>query len=57
MSEPILVPTTGGTIDKQYFDALSRYQITDTTVAKLLAVARVIQPHQVEEVLRRIALT
>ena len=32
MSEPILVLTTGGTIDKQYFDALSRYQITDTTV-------------------------
>lgn len=44
MSEPILVLTTGGTIDKQYFDALSQYQITDTMVTKLLSVARVTQP-------------
>ena len=53
MSETVLVLTTGGTIDKQYFDSLSRYQITDTTVTKLLAVARVTHPHQVEEVLRK----
>jgi L-asparaginase len=32
MSDPILVLTTGGTIDKQYFDALSQYQIADTMV-------------------------
>jgi L-asparaginase len=52
----ILVLTTGGTIDKQYFDALSRYQITDTIVANLLTVARVTHPHEVQEVLRKDSL-
>jgi L-asparaginase len=56
MIEPILVLTTGGTIDKQYFDALSRYQITDTIVTKLLEIARVTHPHQVEELLRKDSL-
>jgi L-asparaginase len=51
--EPILVLTTGGTIDKQYFDALSKYQITDSIVTRLLEVARVRHPYQVEEVLRK----
>jgi len=55
-NDPILLLTTGGTIDKQYFDALSQYQITDTTVTKLLAIARVTHPHQVEEVLRKDSL-
>jgi L-asparaginase len=49
----ILVLTTGGTIDKQYFDALSAYQITDSVVTKLLEVGRVRHPYQVEEVLRK----
>ena len=52
-SEPVLVLTTGGTIDKQYFDALSRYQITDTIIGRLLKIARVMHPYHVEEVLRR----
>jgi L-asparaginase len=52
-SSTILVLTTGGTIDKQYFDALSQYQITDSIVTKLLDVARVRHPYQVEEVLRK----
>lgn len=52
-SDPILVLTTGGTIDKQYFDALSKYQITDSIVTRLLDVARVRHPYQVEEVLRK----
>ena len=55
-SDAILVLTTGGTIDKQYFDALSQYQITDTTVAKLLTIARITHPHYVEEVLRKDSL-
>jgi len=42
--EPILVLTTGGTIDKQYFDALSRYQIGETVVTDLLTVARITHP-------------
>jgi L-asparaginase len=49
----ILVLTTGGTIDKQYFDALSAYQITDSVVTKLLEEGRVRYPYQVEEVLRK----
>jgi len=50
---PILVLTTGGTIDKQYFDALSQYQIVDTVIAKLLEIARVSHPYRLEEVLRK----
>ncbi len=54
--EPILVLTTGGTIDKQYFDALSQYQISDTIVAKLLETARVTRPFVIEEVMRKDSL-
>jgi L-asparaginase len=53
VTESILVLTTGGTIDKQYFDALSSFQIIDSTVVKLLAIARVTHPYQIEEVLRK----
>jgi L-asparaginase len=53
ISDCILVLTTGGTIDKQYFDALNRYQVTDTTVTKLLEVARVTCPYRVVEVIRK----
>ena len=35
--------------DKQYFDALSQYQITDTIVARLLEVARVKLPFEIVE--------
>lgn len=57
MSEaPILVITTGGTIDKQYFDALSQYQITDTVVATLLEIARVTAPYQALELTRKDSL-
>jgi L-asparaginase len=52
----ICVLTTGGTIDKQYFDALSQYQITDTMVARLLEVARVKLPFEIVEVLRKDSL-
>lgn len=52
----ITVLTTGGTIDKQYFDALSQYQITDTIVARLLEVARVQLPFEIVEVLRKDSL-
>jgi L-asparaginase len=52
-SNSVLILTTGGTIDKQYFDALSAYQITDSVITRLLEVARVRHPFQVEEVLRK----
>ena len=53
LENSILILTTGGTIDKQYFDALSRYQITDTMVTKLLEIARVTHPFEIREVLRK----
>jgi L-asparaginase len=53
---PVLVLTTGGTFDKQYFDALSQFQITDTMVGQLLATARVTRPFVIEELLRKDSL-
>ena len=53
---PILVLTTGGTIDKIYFDALSDYQVGETVVAKLLDIARVKRPVRIEEVVRKDSL-
>jgi L-asparaginase len=55
-SEAILVLTTGGTIDKHYFDALSQYQVGDSVVGKLLEVARVRHPHCIKKLLRRDSL-
>src|SRR3546814_20340841 len=53
---PILVLTTGGTIDKIYFDALSDYQVGETVVAKLLDIGRVKRPFRIEEVVRKDSL-
>jgi L-asparaginase len=55
-SGPILVLTTGGTIDKAYFDALSAYQITDTVIARLLEIARVNLPFEIVEIARKDSL-
>lgn len=53
---PILVVTTGGTIDKQYFDALSEYQITESVIEKLLKISRVTHPFRVVELMRKDSL-
>ena len=53
---PILVVTTGGTIDKQYFDALSEYQIAESVIEKLLKAARVTHPFRVIELMRKDSL-
>lgn len=55
-SPAILVLTTGGTIDKNYFDALSEYQITDSGIPDLLAEARVALPFRVVELMRKDSL-
>ena len=55
-SEPILVLTTGGTIDKQYFDATSEYQISDSFVPRLLSLARVTHPFECRELLHKDSL-
>ena len=47
-NQGILILTTGGTIDKNYFDALSEYQIVDSGIPALLDEARV----RAEEVIR-----
>ena len=52
----ILILTTGGTIDKLYFDALSEYQIGDSVVDRLLKTARVAMPFRVHELPRKDSL-
>ena len=52
----LLVVTTGGTIDKLYFDALSEYQIGDSVVERVLWQARVALPFRVVELLRKDSL-
>ncbi len=56
MTQPILVLTTGGTIDKNYFDALSEYRIVDSGIPALLAEARVGVPFRVVELMRKDSL-
>jgi L-asparaginase len=57
MDQPaILVLTTGGTIDKAYFDALSEYQIVDSGIPALLKEARVALPLRVVELMRKDSL-
>lgn len=54
--ESIVIVTTGGTIDKAYFDALSTYKIGEPVVQKLLQVAHVAHPFRVVELLRKDSL-
>jgi len=54
--DPITVVTTGGTIDKLYFDSLSEYQVGESMVRKLLAIANVKYPFDVVEALRKDSL-
>lgn len=53
---PILILTTGGTIDKAYFDALSQYQVGESVVQRMLVIARVSHPYLIQEVLRKDSL-
>jgi L-asparaginase len=55
-AEPILVLTTGGTIDKAYFDALSTYQVGVSGIPDLLEEAGVTGPFRIEEVCRKDSL-
>ncbi|ABD24995.1 asparaginase [Novosphingobium aromaticivorans DSM 12444] len=54
--QPILVLTTGGTIDKAYFDALSEYQIVESGIPALIAEARVALPFRIVELMRKDSL-
>jgi L-asparaginase len=55
-SQPILVVTTGGTIDKVYFDARSDYEVGESVVEDLLRQARVTVPWELLPVLRKDSL-
>jgi L-asparaginase len=54
--DPICVITTGGTIDKLYFDSLSAYQVGESVVRRLLSIANVKYPLDVIEALRKDSL-
>src|ERR1700748_1579513 len=56
LDESLLIVTTGGTIDKSYFDALSTYQIGDPVVARLLEQGRVTRTVEIVELLRKDSL-
>ena len=56
MTTDLLILTTGGTIDKNYFDALSEYQIVESGIPALLQEARVALPYRVEEACRKDSL-
>ena len=54
--DDVLILTTGGTIDKLYFDALSTYQVGDSVVDRLLQTARVKLPYRISELMRKDSL-
>jgi L-asparaginase len=56
MGDAIRILTTGGTIDKLYFDANSDYEIGAPTVGELLRDAQVTVPYTVEAVMRKDSL-
>lgn len=56
VAQPIAIFTTGGTIDKVYFDALSDYQIGPTAIPDLLRENNVHVPHSVTQLMRKDSL-
>lgn len=52
----VLILTTGGTIDKLYFDALSTYQIGESVVDRVLRTAQVKLPYRIKELMRKDSL-
>lgn len=56
MSEGIKIITTGGTIDKIYFDALSDYKVGDPTIGLILEEAHVGVEYSVQSVCRKDSL-
>ncbi len=52
----ILIVTTGGTIDKVYFDQKSDYKVGQTIIGSLLREAQVTHPYRINEVLQKDSL-
>ncbi len=55
-TEAVAVLTTGGTIDKVYFDASSEFSVGDSVVDELLKHAHVDAPYRLVEVMRKDSL-
>ena len=55
-STPIAVLTTGGTFDKIYFDAKSKFEVGDSTVSALLDQGVVNHPYEITEIMRKDSL-
>ena len=55
-AQPVLVVTTGGTIDKVYFDANSDYEVGESVIGEVLRQAQVRIPFQMLPVLRKDSL-
>lgn len=55
-TQAVAVLTTGGTIDKVYFDAKSEFAVGDSMVEELLKQAHVNAPYRVEEIMRKDSL-
>ena len=56
MHEECLILTTGGTIDKVYFDAKSEYEVGDPQIGEVLRLAHVSLPHKVVPLMRKDSL-
>lgn len=56
MSEPCLILTTGGTIDKVYFDAKSTYAVGEPQIADVLRQAHVTESFTVQSLMRKDSL-
>ncbi|HIG39087.1 MAG: asparaginase domain-containing protein [bacterium] len=55
-ADSVLVITTGGTIDKVYFDSQSDYEVGESVVGELLVQARVEYPFSVLPLMRKDSL-
>ena len=56
MTDAIVIVTTGGTIDKVYFDAKSEFEVGDSVVERLLAQAHVRQAYEIVPLMRKDSL-
>lgn len=56
LRKPLLVITTGGTIDKVYFDASSEYEVGEPTVPHVFRESGVVLPWRLESLMRKDSL-
>ncbi len=56
MQHEVLILTTGGTIDKVYFDAKSTYSVGDPQIGEVLRQAHVTLPYRIVSLMRKDSL-